>query len=110
MTVRFHFLYHFPDKNIFKNSSNFSHFLPFLSYLSLTLSPSVSTQIAQFVHKTSAASSPAKPRTTSKYDPSNGNQTVGPSSGGGIMQRRSTRLLEKTLSSEKTSALPPEQK
>lgn len=57
-----------------------------------------------------AASSPAKPRTTSKYDPTNGNQTVGPSSGGGIIPRRSTRLYEKTLSSEKTSVLPTESK
>jgi len=62
------------------------------------------------VSSNDTASSPAKPRTTSKYDPANGNQTVGPSSGGGILQRRSTRLLEKTLSSEKTSVLPPEQK
>lgn len=60
--------------------------------------------------QTLAASSPAKPRATTKYDPANGNQTVGPSSGGGIMQRRSTRLYEKTLSSEKTSVLPPESK
>ncbi|XP_055308271.1 MAP/microtubule affinity-regulating kinase 3-like [Sitodiplosis mosellana] len=57
---------------------------------------------------TDTASSPAKSRTTSKFDPANGNQTVGPSSGGGIMQRRSTRLYEKTLSSEKTSVLPTE--
>lgn len=57
-----------------------------------------------------AASSPAKSRASSKFDPANGNQTVGPSSGGGIMQRRSTRLYEKTLSSEKTSVLPTESK
>lgn len=58
----------------------------------------------------SASSSPAKTRTSSKFDPTNGNQTVGPSSGGGMMQRRSTRLYEKTLSSEKTSVLPTESK
>lgn len=56
----------------------------------------------------SAASSPAKPRPI-KYDPTNGNQTVGPS-GGGLIQRRSTRLYEKTMSNEKTSALPAESK
>ncbi|XP_031627402.1 serine/threonine-protein kinase MARK2-like isoform X3 [Contarinia nasturtii] len=61
------------------------------------------------VSSTDTASSPAKSRATSKFiDPANGNQTVGPSSGGGLMQRRSTRLYEKTLSSEKTSVLPAE--
>ncbi|KAL5286417.1 MARK1 family protein [Megaselia abdita] len=47
--------------------------------------------------------SPVKPRTT-KYDPTNGNRTVGPSSG--IAPRRSTTLYEKTSSTEKTNVLP----
>ncbi|XP_021704660.1 serine/threonine-protein kinase MARK1 isoform X11 [Aedes aegypti] len=55
----------------------------------------------------SSISSPAKPRTTStatgKFDPSNGNRTVGPSAGG-MMPRRSTTLYEKTSSTEKTNA------
>ncbi|XP_055590886.1 mucin-5AC-like [Uranotaenia lowii] len=54
----------------------------------------------------SSISSPAKPRTTStvssKFDPSNGNRTVGPSAG--MMPRRSTTLYEKTSSTEKTNA------
>ncbi|XP_065091794.1 MAP/microtubule affinity-regulating kinase 3-like isoform X11 [Ochlerotatus camptorhynchus] len=54
----------------------------------------------------SSISSPAKPRTTStttgKFDPSNGNRTVGPSAG--LMPRRSTTLYEKTSSTEKTNA------
>lgn len=56
-----------------------------------------------------ASASPAKPRTTSasKYDPTNGNRTVGPS---GVMPRRSTTLYEKTSSTEKTNVLPPESK
>ncbi|XP_037917781.1 serine/threonine-protein kinase MARK2 isoform X14 [Hermetia illucens] len=48
--------------------------------------------------------SPAKPR-ASKYDPPNGNRTVGPS---GMIPRRSTTLYEKTSSTEKTNVLPTE--
>lgn len=56
-----------------------------------------------------ASASPSKPRTTSasKYDPTNGNRTVGPC---GVMPRRSTTLYEKTSSTEKTNVLPPESK
>ncbi|XP_055715138.1 uncharacterized protein LOC129809346 [Phlebotomus papatasi] len=55
-----------------------------------------------------AISSPAKPRSsTTKYDPTNGNRTVGPS---GMIPRRSTTLYEKTLSSEKTNVVPGESK
>uniref|UniRef100_A0A182P1C5 non-specific serine/threonine protein kinase n=1 Tax=Anopheles epiroticus TaxID=199890 RepID=A0A182P1C5_9DIPT len=55
----------------------------------------------------SSISSPAKARTTSsststKYDPSNGARTVGPSAG--LMPRRSTTLYEKTSSTEKTNS------
>ncbi|XP_061514923.1 MAP/microtubule affinity-regulating kinase 3 isoform X6 [Anopheles gambiae] len=55
----------------------------------------------------SSISSPAKARTTSsststKYDPSNGSRTVGPSAG--LMPRRSTTLYEKTSSTEKTNS------
>ncbi|XP_058174010.1 MAP/microtubule affinity-regulating kinase 3-like isoform X2 [Anopheles ziemanni] len=55
----------------------------------------------------SSISSPAKARTTSsststKYDPSNGSRTVGPSAG--FMPRRSTTLYEKTSSTEKTNS------
>lgn len=57
-----------------------------------------------------AVPSPAKPRTTSKYDPANGNRTVGPSSGGGIIPRRSTTLYEKTSSTEKTNVVSTESK
>ncbi|KAJ6650115.1 MAP/microtubule affinity-regulating kinase 3 [Pseudolycoriella hygida] len=46
-----------------------------------------------------ASSSPAKPRTTSKYDPPVANRTVGPSSN--AVPRRSTTLYEKTSSTEK---------
>ncbi|XP_030372250.1 MAP/microtubule affinity-regulating kinase 3 isoform X18 [Scaptodrosophila lebanonensis] len=50
--------------------------------------------------------SPAKPRTTAKYDPTNGNRTVSGTSG--IMPRRSTTLYEKTSSTEKTNVIPAE--
>ncbi|XP_023171815.2 serine/threonine-protein kinase MARK2 isoform X10 [Drosophila hydei] len=50
--------------------------------------------------------SPAKPRTTAKYDPTNGNRTVGGTSG--IIPRRSTTLYEKTSSTEKTNVIPAE--
>nr|XP_036230567.1 serine/threonine-protein kinase MARK2 isoform X6 [Bactrocera oleae] len=50
--------------------------------------------------------SPAKPRTSTKYDTSNTNRTtVGTS---GMIPRRSTTLYEKTSSTEKTNALPAE--
>ncbi|XP_067627704.1 serine/threonine-protein kinase MARK2 isoform X8 [Eurosta solidaginis] len=50
--------------------------------------------------------SPAKPRTSTKYDTTNTNRTtVGPS---GMIPRRSTTLYEKTSSTEKTNALPSE--
>ncbi|KAH8398586.1 hypothetical protein KR222_005348 [Zaprionus bogoriensis] len=49
--------------------------------------------------------SPAKPRTTTKFDPNNGNRTV---SGTGIIPRRSTTLYEKTSSTEKTNVIPAE--
>ncbi|XP_023171822.2 serine/threonine-protein kinase MARK2 isoform X15 [Drosophila hydei] len=52
--------------------------------------------------------SPAKPRTTAKYDPTNGNRTVGGTSG--IIPRRSTTLYEKTSSTEKTNVIPAETK
>ncbi|XP_030372243.1 MAP/microtubule affinity-regulating kinase 3 isoform X17 [Scaptodrosophila lebanonensis] len=52
--------------------------------------------------------SPAKPRTTAKYDPTNGNRTVSGTSG--IMPRRSTTLYEKTSSTEKTNVIPAETK
>ncbi|XP_037917789.1 serine/threonine-protein kinase MARK2 isoform X21 [Hermetia illucens] len=52
----------------------------------------------------SSITSPAKPR-ASKYDPPNGNRTVGPS---GMIPRRSTTLYEKTSSTEKTNVLPTE--
>lgn len=48
------------------------------------------------------ASSPAKPRSAFKYEPSNGARTVGPSSGLN-MPRRSTTLYEKNASNEKTN-------
>ncbi|XP_067627699.1 serine/threonine-protein kinase MARK2 isoform X3 [Eurosta solidaginis] len=52
--------------------------------------------------------SPAKPRTSTKYDTTNTNRTtVGPS---GMIPRRSTTLYEKTSSTEKTNALPSETK
>uniref|UniRef100_A0A0K8VKQ8 MAP/microtubule affinity-regulating kinase 3 n=1 Tax=Bactrocera latifrons TaxID=174628 RepID=A0A0K8VKQ8_BACLA len=52
--------------------------------------------------------SPAKPRTSTKYDTSNTNRTtVGTS---GMIPRRSTTLYEKTSSTEKTNALPAETK
>ncbi|CAD7089213.1 unnamed protein product [Hermetia illucens] len=54
----------------------------------------------------SSITSPAKPR-ASKYDPPNGNRTVGPS---GMIPRRSTTLYEKTSSTEKTNVLPTESK
>lgn len=56
-----------------------------------------------------ALASPVKPRgsATSKFDPSNGNRTVGPS---GMIPRRSTTLYEKTSSTEKTNVLPNESK
>lgn len=56
-----------------------------------------------------ALASPVKPRSsaTSKFDPSNGNRTVGPS---GMIPRRSTTLYEKTSSTEKTNVLPAESK
>uniref|UniRef100_A0A1L8DKM8 MAP/microtubule affinity-regulating kinase 3 n=1 Tax=Nyssomyia neivai TaxID=330878 RepID=A0A1L8DKM8_9DIPT len=55
-----------------------------------------------------AISSPAKPRSSvTKYDPTNGNRTVGPS---GMIPRRSTTLYEKTSSTEKTNVLPAESK
>jgi len=76
----------------------------------LTQNPRPASAQPKAVSSTDTSSSPAKSRTSSKFDPANGNQTVGPSSGGGIMQRRSTRLYEKTLSSEKTSVLPTESK
>lgn len=47
------------------------------------------------------SSSPAKPRSSTKFDPTNGNRTVGPS---GMIPRRSTTLYEKTSSTEKTNA------
>ncbi|XP_034476048.1 serine/threonine-protein kinase MARK2 isoform X17 [Drosophila innubila] len=50
--------------------------------------------------------SPAKPRTTTKYDPTNGNRTVSGTSG--IIPRRSTTLYEKTSSTEKTNVIPAE--
>ncbi|XP_064542499.1 serine/threonine-protein kinase MARK2 isoform X7 [Drosophila montana] len=50
--------------------------------------------------------SPAKPRTTAKYDPTNGNRTVSGTSG--IIPRRSTTLYEKTSSTEKTNVIPAE--
>ncbi|XP_053963055.1 MAP/microtubule affinity-regulating kinase 3 isoform X2 [Anastrepha ludens] len=50
--------------------------------------------------------SPAKPRTSTKYDTSNTNRTtVGTT---GMIPRRSTTLYEKTSSTEKTNALPAE--
>ncbi|XP_060660671.1 serine/threonine-protein kinase MARK2 isoform X13 [Drosophila nasuta] len=52
--------------------------------------------------------SPAKPRTTTKYDPTNGNRTVSGTSG--IIPRRSTTLYEKTSSTEKTNVIPAETK
>ncbi|KRF79801.1 serine/threonine-protein kinase MARK2 isoform X15 [Drosophila virilis] len=52
--------------------------------------------------------SPAKPRTTAKYDPTNGNRTVSGTSG--IIPRRSTTLYEKTSSTEKTNVIPAETK
>ncbi|XP_055921739.1 serine/threonine-protein kinase MARK2 isoform X6 [Eupeodes corollae] len=55
----------------------------------------------------SSVTSPAKPRSSSKYDPTNGNRTVGPS---GMIPRRSTTLYEKTSSTEKTNVLPTESK
>ncbi|XP_063707103.1 serine/threonine-protein kinase MARK2 isoform X14 [Culicoides brevitarsis] len=48
------------------------------------------------------ASSPAKPRSASKYEPMNGARTVGPSSGLNV-PRRSTTLYEKNASNEKTN-------
>lgn len=49
-----------------------------------------------------------KPRSsTAKFDPGNGNRTVGPS---GMIPRRSTTLYEKTSSTEKTNVLPVESK
>ncbi|KRF98139.1 uncharacterized protein Dwil_GK15874, isoform C [Drosophila willistoni] len=50
--------------------------------------------------------SPAKPRTTTKYDPTNGNRTVSGTSG--IIPRRSTTLYDKTSSTEKTNVIPAE--
>ncbi|XP_033250418.1 serine/threonine-protein kinase MARK2 isoform X9 [Drosophila miranda] len=50
--------------------------------------------------------SPAKPRTATKYDPTNGNRTV--SGTIGIIPRRSTTLYEKTSSTEKTNVIPAE--
>ncbi|XP_037712609.1 serine/threonine-protein kinase MARK2 isoform X17 [Drosophila subpulchrella] len=50
--------------------------------------------------------SPAKPRTVTKYDPTNGNRTVSGTSG--IIPRRSTTLYEKTSSTEKTNVIPAE--
>ncbi|XP_068144721.1 serine/threonine-protein kinase MARK2 isoform X8 [Drosophila tropicalis] len=52
--------------------------------------------------------SPAKPRTTTKYDPTNGNRTVSGTSG--IIPRRSTTLYDKTSSTEKTNVIPAETK
>ncbi|XP_033250416.1 serine/threonine-protein kinase MARK2 isoform X7 [Drosophila miranda] len=52
--------------------------------------------------------SPAKPRTATKYDPTNGNRTV--SGTIGIIPRRSTTLYEKTSSTEKTNVIPAETK
>ncbi|XP_016928375.3 MAP/microtubule affinity-regulating kinase 3 isoform X16 [Drosophila suzukii] len=52
--------------------------------------------------------SPAKPRTVTKYDPTNGNRTVSGTSG--IIPRRSTTLYEKTSSTEKTNVIPAETK
>lgn len=95
---------------LFITKTKQTHFLLFFTTQNYTYANKHTIHTKPIISINSAASSPAKPRTTSKYDPANGNQTVGPSSGGGIMQRRSTRLLEKTLSSEKTSALPAEQK
>lgn len=54
-----------------------------------------------------AVSSPAKPRSTTKFDPTNGNRTVGPS---GMIPRRSTTIYEKTSSTEKTNAVPADSK
>ncbi|XP_043066291.1 MAP/microtubule affinity-regulating kinase 3 isoform X18 [Drosophila bipectinata] len=50
--------------------------------------------------------SPAKPRTATKYDPTNGNRSVSGTSG--IIPRRSTTLYEKTSSTEKTNVIPAE--
>lgn len=55
-----------------------------------------------------ALNSPAKPRTTTKFDPNNGNRTVSGTSG--IIPRRSTTLYEKTSSTEKTNVIPAETK
>lgn len=55
-----------------------------------------------------ALNSPAKPRTATKYDPTNGNRTVSGTSG--IIPRRSTTLYEKTSSTEKTNVIPAETK
>jgi len=55
-----------------------------------------------------ALNSPAKPRTVTKYDPTNGNRTVSGTSG--IIPRRSTTLYEKTSSTEKTNVIPAETK
>ncbi|XP_043066292.1 MAP/microtubule affinity-regulating kinase 3 isoform X19 [Drosophila bipectinata] len=52
--------------------------------------------------------SPAKPRTATKYDPTNGNRSVSGTSG--IIPRRSTTLYEKTSSTEKTNVIPAETK
>lgn len=63
----------------------------------------------KFLFRSAALASPVKPRSsaTSKFDPSNGNRTVGPS---GMIPRRSTTLYEKTSSTEKTNVLPAESK
>lgn len=55
-----------------------------------------------FILNLAISSSPAKPRSASKYEPSNGARTVGPSSGLNI-PRRSTTIYEKNASNEKTN-------
>lgn len=67
------------------------------------------TTITKLVHVSFIAlNSPAKPRTTTKFDPNNGNRTVSGTSG--IIPRRSTTLYEKTSSTEKTNVIPAETK
>ncbi|XP_037948686.1 serine/threonine-protein kinase MARK2 isoform X5 [Teleopsis dalmanni] len=65
--------------------------------------PASATQ--KLISGDSSVNSPAKPRSATKYDPTNGKHTTENS---GIIPRRSTRLYEKTSSTEKTNVLPTE--
>ncbi|XP_037948702.1 MAP/microtubule affinity-regulating kinase 3 isoform X20 [Teleopsis dalmanni] len=67
--------------------------------------PASATQ--KLISGDSSVNSPAKPRSATKYDPTNGKHTTENS---GIIPRRSTRLYEKTSSTEKTNVLPTEAK